>query len=194
LKRGGRFFVGFDTAAGHLGWHPEAYGVVTIAMPRHGRVRPGQVEGSAIRTITVDDSTFTHGVTTVRWRDVQVPMSDRNRTVLDAVSRVDLIGGYPALLRLLERAGKDPRVDQSAVAALCLERGSVRLQKRLGFLSERAGWQWSQPALETLRRWPSTHRTTLDNPRDRPRGHWDSRWQLVVNVPDNQLLPERGIS
>src|SRR6202022_3104354 len=62
LKRGGPFFVGFDTAAGHFGWHPEAYGVVTIAMPRHGRVRPGQVEGSAIRTITVDDSTFRHGV------------------------------------------------------------------------------------------------------------------------------------
>jgi predicted transcriptional regulator of viral defense system len=193
-KRGGRFFIGFDTAAGFYGWHPETYGVVTIAGPRGSRIRPTKVEGTHIRTVTVDDSTFAEGVATVRWRDVQLPISDRNRTVVDAVSKVELIGGYPDVLRLLARAAKDPKVDQIAVAELCAHRRTVRLQKRLGFLCERAGWSWSEPAISLLRAgWPSSHRAVLDIARRREGGHWDSRWGLVVSVPETLLHAEAGV-
>ena len=193
-KRGGRFFLGFDTAAGSYGWHPDTYGVVTVAVPRGSRLRPSMVEGTHIRTVTVDDSTFAEGVATVRWRDVQLPMSDRNRTVVDAVSKVDLIGGYPDVLRLLARAAKDPKVDQIAVAELCARRRSVRLQKRLGFLAERAGWSWSEPADALLRAGSSSsHRAVLDAARRSERGHWDSRWGLLVNVPETMLHIEAGV-
>ena len=193
-KRGGRFFIGFDTAAGSYGWHPDTYGVVTVAVPRGSRLRPGTVEGTHIRTVTVDDSTFAEGVATVRWREVRLPMSDRNRTVVDAVTKVDLIGGYPDMVRLLARAGKDPKVDQVAIAEFCARRRSVRLQKRLGFLCERAGWTWSEPAISLLRTaWPSSHRAVLNTARRRDGGRWDSRWGLLVNVPDELLHVEAGI-
>jgi predicted transcriptional regulator of viral defense system len=192
-KRGGRFFVGFDTAAGSYGWHPDTYGVVTVAVPRGSRLRPGTVEGTHIRMVTVDDSTFIEGVATVRWRDVRLPMSDRNRTVVDAVSKVDVIGGYPDVLRLLARAARDPKVDQAAIAEVCTHRGSVRLQKRLGFLCERAGWSWSEPAASLLRAgWPSSHRAVLDA-RTRGGGHWDSRWGLLVNVSEKLLHVEAAV-
>ena len=192
-KRGARFFVGFDTAAGHYGWHPETYGAVTIGVPRGGRIRPDQAEGTHIRTVVVDASTFNEGVATVRWREVVLPFSDRNRTVVDAVAKVDLIGGYSELLRLLARAARDPKVDRAAVAELCAHRRSVRLRKRLGFLCERAGWTWSEPAAALLRAgWPSTHRAVLDSTRRRE-GHWDAKWGLLVNVPDALLHVEAGV-
>ena len=193
-KRGSVFFLAFDTAAGHYGWHPETYGVVTIAMPQGRRIRPGQVEGTLIRTVTVDAATFTDGVSSVRWRGVLIPMSNRNRTLVDAVARVDLIGGYPAVLRLLARAAKDPKVDPQQVARLGRDRASVRLQKRLGYLAEVAGWTWRDAALALLREgWSGKHRTTLDDPRRRRGGHWDSRWELSVNVAESQLHPESAI-
>jgi predicted transcriptional regulator of viral defense system len=193
-KRGSAFFVAFDTAAGHYGWHPETYGVVTIATPRGRRIRPREVEGTRIRTVTVDAATFMDGVSSVRWRGVLVPMSNRNRTVVDAIARVDLIGGYAAVLRLLARAAKDPKLDPLELARLCRGRASVRLQKRLGYLAERAGWTWPDAALALLREgWSPKHRTTLDDPRRSQRGHWDSRWQLSVNVAESQLHPESGI-
>ncbi len=192
-KRGGRFFVGFDTAAGHYGWHPETYGVVTIGVPRGDRIRPVQAEGTHIRSVIVNALTFDEGVAATRWRDVVLPFSDRKRTVVDAVAKVDLIGGYSELLRLLARAAKDPKVDPVAVAELCAHRRSVRLQKRLGFLCERAGWTWSEPAASLLRSgWPSSHRAVLDSPRGRE-GRWDSNWGLLVNVPEVLLNVEAGI-
>lgn len=192
-KRGGRFFIGFDTAAGHYGWHPETYGVVTIGVPRGERIRTVGDEATHIRTVAVDASTFNEGVSATRWRDVVLPFSDRNRTVVDAVAKVDLIGGYPDLLRLLVRAAKDPKVDQVAVAELCAHRRSLRLQKRLGFLCERAGWTWSEPAAVVLRsNWPSSHRAVLDTARG-GEGRWDSKWALVVNVPDALLQAEAGV-
>lgn len=192
-KRGGRFFVGFDTAAGHYGWHPETYGVVTLGIPRGDRIRAVGDEGTNIRTVVVDASTFNEGVSATRWRDVVLPFSDRNRTVVDAVAKVDLIGGYSELLRLLARAAKDPKVDQLAVAELCVHRRSVRLQKRLGFLCERSGWTWAEPAAAMLRSdWPSSHRAVLDSTRGRE-GHWDSKWGLVVNVPETFLHAEAGV-
>jgi|SRR5579859_2407945 len=192
-KRGARFFVGFDTAAGHYGWHPETYGVVTIGVPRGARIRPVEAEGTHIRTVIVEASTFNEGVSATRWRDVVLPFSDRNRTVVDAVAKVDIIGGYSQLIRLLARAAKDSKVDQVAVAELCARRRSVRLQKRLGFLCERARWSWSEPALSLLRSgWPSSHRAVLDSARGRE-GHWDSNWGLVVNVPDALLHAEAGV-
>lgn len=192
-KRGGRFFVGFDTAAGHYGWHPETYGVVTLGVPRGGRIRTVESEGTHIRTVIVDASTFNEGVTTIRWREVLLPFSDRNRTVVDAVAKIDLIGGYSELLRLLARVAKDPKVDHVAVAEICAHRRSVRLQKRLGFLCERAGWTWTEPAAALLRSgWPSTHRAVLDSQRGRE-GHWDSKWGLLVNVPEVLLHVEAGV-
>lgn len=192
-KRGARFFVGFDTAAGHYGWHPETYGVVTIGVPRGDRVRAIPTEGTYIRTVIVDAATFDEGVASIRWRQVVLPFADRNRTVVDAAAKVDVIGGYSELLRLLARAARDPKVNQMAVAKLCAHRRSVRLQKRLGFLCERAGWAWSEPAAALLQAdWPSAHRAVLDSTRPR-RGHWDARWGLLVNVPDALLQVEAGV-
>jgi predicted transcriptional regulator of viral defense system len=192
-KRGGRFFVGFDTAAAHYGWHSEAYGVVAIGVPRGVRVRAMRVEGTHIRSITVDAATFDEGITAVRWRDVDLPFSDRNRTVVDAVSKVDVIGGYNELMRLLARAAKDPKVEQDAVAELCAHRRSVRLQKRLGFLCERAGWTWTESASALLRSgWPRSHRAILEAGR-KQQGDWDSKWGLVVNVPQAWLEVEAGV-
>lgn len=192
-KRGGRFFVGFDTAAAHYGWHPETYGVVAIGVPRGARVRAMRVEGTHIRSITVDVATFDEGVTTARWRDVDLPFSDRNRTVVDAVSKVDVMGGYNELMRSLARAAKDPKVDQVSVAELCVHRRSIRLQKRLGFLCERAGWAWTEPALALLRSgWPRSHRAILQTGR-RQEGDWDSKWGLVVNTPQAWLEVEAGV-
>lgn len=194
LARGRPFFIAFDSAAGHYGWHPETYGVVTVAVPQGVRIRAGADDDVQIRTVTVPASSFTAGVATVRWRGLPLPMSDPNRTVVDAVSRVDLIGGYPELLRLLSRAARGQQTDQMAVAQLCIGRGSVRLRKRLGYLCERAGWKWSEAALDLLRDgWKLSHRAALDDARRHHGGDWDPRWRLIINVPDAQLEAEVGV-
>ncbi len=192
--RGVKFYVGFDTAAGHYGWNPEGYGVVTVGIPTGTRARMPEVEGVRIRAVTVPASTFSLGILTERWRGQVVPMSSRELTCVDAVSRANLVGGYPACLRLLSRARLDDRVVLHLVAEIAAARMSTRLRKRLGWLTERAGWKWSGADLELLRSgWSKNHRVMLASSRQGPQGHWDARWELIVNVPDDQLEAEVGI-
>src|SRR5438876_190723 len=96
-------------------------------------------------------------------------------------------------LAWMGESAPDVAVVLAAIAELCVHRRSVRLQKRLGFLCERAGWTWSEPAVAVLRSdWPSSHRAVLDSTRGRE-GRWDSTWGLVVNVPEALLHAEAGV-
>lgn len=193
-NRGVAYYVGFDTAAGHYGWNPESYGVLTIAIPSGSQVRMPDVEGTRVRAVRVPQRTFSLGVLPETWRGQVVPMSGRELTVVDAVSRVKLVGGYPGCLRLLARARADNRVDVHEVARLALARKSTRLLKRLGWLTEHVGWKWSEPNIALLRSgWSKNNRVTLADRRAGSPGHWDSRWELIINVPNDQLKPEVGI-
>jgi predicted transcriptional regulator of viral defense system len=193
-SRGVKYYVGFDTAAGHYGWNPESYGVVTVAIPSGSQVRMPEVEGSRVRAVRVSERTFSIGVRTETWRGQVVPMSTRELTMVDAVSRVKLVGGYPGCLRLLARARADVRVDAHEVARIARAHKSTRLLKRLGWLTERAGWKWSESDLAVLRGgWSKNNRVTLADRRAGPPGRWDSRWEMIINVPDDQLQPEVGI-
>ncbi len=193
-NRGVAYYVGFDTAAGHYGWNPESYGILTIAIPSGSHVRMPDVEGTRVRAVRVPLRTFSLGVGTETWRGQVVPMSGRELTVVDAVSRVKLVGGYPGCLRVLARARADTRMDAHEVARLALERKSTRLLKRLGWLTEHAGWKWSEPDVALLRSgWSKNNRVTLADRRAGSPGHWDSRWELIINVPHDQLKPEVGI-
>jgi predicted transcriptional regulator of viral defense system len=188
------YYVGFDTAAGHYGWNPDSYGVITVAVPSGSYVRMPDVEGTRVRAVAVPQRTFSLGVRTETWRGQVVPMSSRELTVVDAVSRVRLVGGYPGCLRLLARARADNQLDAHDVAQLAVARKNTRLLKRLGWLTERAGWTWSDSDVALLRSgWSKNHRVTLADRRAGSPGRWDSRWELIINVDDDQLKPEVGV-
>lgn len=193
-SRGVASYVGFDTAAGHYGWNPESFAIVTIAIPSGSHVRMPKIEGTKVRAVQVPRGTFSLGVRKETWRGQVVPMSGRELTVVDAVSRVRLVGGYSGCLRLLVRARADNKVELHEVAKIASARKNTRLRKRLGWLTERAGWEWADNDLVVLRSgWPKNHRVTLADARAASQGRWDSRWELIINVPDDQLKPEVGI-
>ncbi len=192
-SRGVKYYAGFDTAAGHYGWHPESYGVITVGIPSGTRPRMPVVEGVRIRAVTVPESTFSLGVQTDRWRGQILPMSGRELTCVDAVSRVNIVGSYSGCLRLLVRAREDNRLVRHRVAEIAAARNSTRLRKRLGWLTERAGWTWSEADRDLRSGWSKNHRVMLANSRFGTGGCWDTRWELIVNVPDDQLRPELGI-
>ncbi len=192
-QRGVRFYVGFDTAAGHYGWYPEAYGRVTLGVLgltwRALRTLDG---GTLVRTFQANLSVFDDGVVTQTWHGVRLAVSTPEQTVLDLVRRPELVDGYPGLLRVLERARDRANVHQ--LAAIAAARASVRTQKRLGWLTERAGWTWPAEDRERLvAGWSSNHRAALGDGSGGATRRWDERWRLVIDVPEHELEPEIGV-
>ncbi|HEV8633458.1 MAG TPA: type IV toxin-antitoxin system AbiEi family antitoxin [Chloroflexota bacterium] len=193
LQQGVRFYLGFDTAAGHYGWYPEAYGRVTLGAPALLRRALRTLDGSTfVRTFQALPSVFDDGVVTQTWHGVRLPVSTPEQTVLDLIRHPELVDGYPGLLRVLERARE--RADVHRLAGIAAEQASVRTQKRLGWLTERAGWTWpEEDRARLVAGWSPNHRATLgDGHGDGPR-RWDERWRLVIDVPERELQPEVGV-
>lgn len=194
--RGIAFYLGFDTAAGHYGWYPEAYGRVTIGIKPLSRRALASVEGTYVRLVQSPPDVFTDGVTCVIWRGIRLFIATREQTILDVVRRVDLVDGFSGCLAVLKAAGNDPKLDRTQLARIVAKRGSIRLCKRLGWLAERAGWVWTDEQFALLRQgWPATHRATLAESHAGGRGgSWDNRWKLLINVPERELVPAVGVA
>ncbi|MBM2810715.1 MAG: putative transcriptional regulator [Chloroflexi bacterium] len=191
--RGIRFYLGFDTAAGHYGWYPEAHGRVTLGIQALTRRSLRMLDDSTyIRTFQVAPSVFQDGVRPQTWRGVRLPISTPEQTVFDLVRHPELVDSYRGLLRVLQRA-RDA-TDIHRLAQLAADHGSVRAQKRLGWLTERAGWTWSD-ADRTLvaADWSPNHRASLGDGHGQADPRWDARWRLIIDVPEGELQPELGI-
>jgi len=191
--RGVRFYLGFDTAAGHYGWYPEAYGRVTLGLdPLTRRTLRVLDDSTYVRTFQVVPQVFEDGVEEQTWKGVRLLISTHEQTVIDLVRHPELVDGYPGLLRVLQRA-RDT-TDVHRVAELAARRTSTRTQKRLGWLTEHAGWEWSDEGRALLvQAWSPNHRAALDDGRGKALRRWDDRWRLIINVPESQLHPEVGV-
>lgn len=195
LLRRIRFYIGFDTAAGHYGWYPEAYGRVTIGVPQTARNTLTPLGGTYVRVVRCASTVFVDGVSTETWRGIRIPMSTREQTLLDIVRKAGLVDGFSGCLGVLRAAANARGLDHTRLAQMAAGRTSVRQRKRLGWLSERAGWTWTPEEIDLLRHdWPPSHRATLGDSHSRAAGgSWDSRWGLLVNVPERELVPAGGV-
>lgn len=192
--RGFDFYLGFDTAAGHYGWYPEAYGRITIGLRNDVRGSLPSLAGTYIRAIKSDSRAFAEGVIEETWRGVRLPISTREQTILDVVRKVDLVDGFSGCLGVLRAAANDRQLSHTRLAESAASRTSVRQRKRLGWLCEQAGWSWSERELDLLRRgWPSSHRATLGETHGGPAGIWDNRWGLLINISERELRPAVGV-
>lgn len=193
-RRDLRFYLGFDSAAAHYGWYPEAYGRVTIGVLSGTAPPKSTTVGTVLRSVKALPSIGAEHIVESRWRDSRVPISTRELTILDAVRKPEFVDGISGCLRVLELAGRDKAVDRLELARLA-SKASVRLQKRLGWLTEHAGWKWTARELRLLRHgWPESHRATLgDSHAKGTRGRWNNRWGLQVNVPERELQAAVGV-
>jgi predicted transcriptional regulator of viral defense system len=191
--QGIRFYLGFDTAAGHYGWYPEAYGRVTLGIQALTRRALRMLdESTSIRTFHVASPVFEDGVTLQTWHGVRLPISTPEQTVLDLVRHPELVDGYRGLLRVRQRAREG--TDVHRLAEFAAKRGSARTQKRLGWLTERAGWEWSDSDRALLAAsWSANHRASLGDGRSGAARHWNDRWRLIIDISEDELEPEPGV-
>jgi predicted transcriptional regulator of viral defense system len=140
-----------------------------------------QAGGVDCQYVTVRESRY-FGVESV-WIDdrFRVPITDRERTVLDLFAMPRFFGGVAEGMAVLERSRGD--LDLEKLLDYGVRYGAVAVTKRLGWALEHVGV--SSRSLEQLRRVPAPHYSVFDPGRPR-RGHHDRRWMIIENLVNSR--------
>jgi len=190
--------VAFFSALAHHGLVDQIPRVITAITPRKVVVpsmrgaseatgQRGQhlwhAAGLDFRYVAILPKRFSFGIDSV-WLDdrFRVPITDRERTVLDLFALPRLVGGLGEGLAILERVGDG--IDLEKLVSYALRYDSVAVAKRLGWSLEQTGTSGS--VLVTLAELPTSHFTALDPGRVR-RGPRDRRWMIIDNRAEDWL-------
>lgn len=182
------YYFAFATAAELHGLLPQASRVYYLASTRRTGTR--FVHAAQFRVVTMRPSRF-FGTRRLARRGEELVVSDRERTVLDCLSRPEFSGGLGGVLQVLSSAAG--RLDWGRMQAYLDRLGRRSLALRLGYLLELLPVRARPP-----RRWLdrlAARRREPYVPLGRPkefgrRGPRDRRWHVIENVPKAVLRAE----
>lgn len=179
-------YIGGWSAAEHWGLTEQLFRSTLVVTASHVRSRSIRLIGHEFRLFRVPRSRIT-GVTPV-WRGSErVPVSDRERTVVDCLRHPALCGGVRHLVDILREYGSSSERDFSRLANVARGMGSGAVWKRLGYLAERL-WPEETPLLKEAAERLTTGNAKLD-PAVQRKGTLVRRWRLWVNVPVDGEAP-----
>jgi predicted transcriptional regulator of viral defense system len=150
--------------------------------------RPTEIRGVEYRFVTLTPSRF-FGYQKARVYTAEVMMAEPEKAVVDSLDKMGYAGGIAEVARVIHVARR--QVDLNKLADYALRMGSHALGQRLGYLLETTGEALPPEVEARLLAGVGKVKTYLGLT-----GHWgtggeyNARWQVVVNVPEQQLLGE----
>ena len=175
--------IAYWTACHYWNWTEQVPRTVFVQTTRRKRHYHQKALGVAFRFVCVDGDKFFGTAERTAGRG-RFTVTDREKTLVDALDRPDLCGGMGLVFEMLPAAAETVRWDK--VEAYVERMGSGALYKRLGFLVETLGEKVMVPERESrLEAWHArlTGGHSPLEPGGPPDGPVDSRWRLRVNVP-----------
>ena len=175
---GDRYYVAYQSAASIHGAAQQLPFVLQVALPMQHR--PVQVGQGRIQFVRIQPQKL-FGFRRMRYQEVPLNVSDREKTLLDCLERFDLCGGVGEVARtgstLLEGIQTDTLLDY-------LDRmGNQALTQRLGLILERLSsvQQVDQDLIDGIARRAGLHTYLLD-PHGPTEGPVDGRWRIRENI------------
>jgi len=149
---------------------------------------PTEIRGVEYRFVSLKPSKF-FGFRKTRVYTTGVMMAEPEKAVVDSLDKMSYVGGIVEVARVVHSARS--RVDLEKLAHYALRMETHALVQRLGYLLETLG-DALLPELEArLLAGIGRSKTYLAPTRQwGTGGDYDSKWQVVVNVPEVQLMGE----
>ncbi len=183
----GPCYVGGWTAAEHWGLTEQLFRSTFVVSAANVRETTRAFLGSEFHVVRASRERIS-SVPTIWHGKERLAVSDRERTIADALAAPDWMGGVRHLTDCLRTYRASKEWDPARLVARVAETGSGAAFKRLGFLAERLlGGDEALVAEAFSRR--TTGNVRLD-PAVPERGRLSTRWRLWVNVS----LPDEAAS
>ncbi len=184
--------VAYWSACHYWNWTEQVPRTIFVQTTRRMRSQNRKVLGVTYRFARVLSEKF-FGTIERPAGQGKFSVTDREKTLVDALDRPDLCGGIRQVIEMLPEAAEAVRWEK---AETYLEKmGSGALYKRLGFLVEMLGGKVRVPERERrMEAWRArlTGGYAPLEPGGRASGPANSRWRVRVNVPALAQTGARG--
>jgi predicted transcriptional regulator of viral defense system len=179
-------YIGLQTSLNYYGYSERVTGTVYIISTRRKLTPYLDISGVRYRFVTVKQNKF-FGFNPVIVNDQPVNISDREKTIIDCLDFQDYSGGIIAVARALWYGRQELKF--SGLVEYAVRYGNKAVCQRLGYLLEILNTGQSQ-AIATLANSISNSYARLDSilPAE---GKYNSRWKIILNVPETELLQWR---
>lgn len=172
-------YIGGWSAAEHWGLTEQLFRSTLVLTAAHVRARSARLLGSEFRLFRLPPSRIAG--TTLVWRGRErVPVSNRERTILDCLRHPELCGGVRHLADIMREYGASPERDFRKLANTAKEVGKGATWKRLGYLAELL-WPEEKALVDEAREHLTAGNVKLD-PKVSRRGTLLKRWRLLINA------------
>jgi predicted transcriptional regulator of viral defense system len=175
--------VAYWSACHHWNWTEQVPRTVFVQTPRRARAKTRKVMGVAYRFVHVQPNKF-FGTTDRSVGQGQFTVTDREKTLVDALDHPELCGGIRQVIEMLPTAAQV--VNWERVEEYLKRLGSGAAYKRLGLLVEYLGEKVRIPGrAERNERWRSllTGGYAPLEPHRPMTGPASARWRVRLNVP-----------
>lgn len=185
------YYYAYATANHFHGFSSQVPATVYVATTR--TKAPTEIRGVEYRFVSLEPAKF-FGFRETQVYTAEVMMAEPEKAVVDSLDKLSYAGGIVEVARVIHAARS--QVDLEKLTGYALRMGTHALVQRLGYLLETlgdplvpelegrllAGIGQSKTYLGPLRQWGTG-------------GDYNSKWQVVVNVPEAQLMGEiRAVS
>ncbi|MBI2335397.1 MAG: hypothetical protein HYU97_01360 [Deltaproteobacteria bacterium] len=180
------YFFAYRIACIHYGLLTQIPSVIHISATR--LKRPLEIKNVRFEFITLSKKRFFGFEETTLFGE-KVKISDLERTVLDALDRPDLVGGIEASAQVLFEARKG--LNSSKLLDYLKKMNNTALSRRFAYLSAMFKVKLSKALQNYLKSQVARNPAFLGEPsRWGIKGSHNKDWNLVINVPQQELIGE----
>lgn len=174
--------VAYWSACHHWNWTEQVPRTVFVQTTQKKMHNANTVLGVQYRFVRVQPGKF-FGTVARTAGNGRITVTEREKTLVDALDRPDLCGGITQVAEILPAAGRS--IDWDRFDGYLKQMGSGAIYKRLGFLAEYLGGKLIiSNGSERIESWRSrlTGGNALLEPRRPAKGPVTSRWRVRINT------------
>jgi len=174
------YYVGYWTALNLWGMTEQIPRTVFVATPLRRRSFTYD-DAVSVHFITLDRRKF-FGWTIMNRRGSQFKVSDPEKTIVDSMDLPQHSGGITEIAKALQHS-----LDAEKMIQYADRMGNRTIHKRLGYIIDNFNPGYPEEAVEALREKISSGYTWLDPTAPQKPLHYNSDWNLKINIPPSSL-------
>ncbi len=181
------YYIGFRSALNYYGYTEQVSRTVFIASSKRKSKSSLNVSGVTYKFVHLSKRKF-FGTLEVNLDGYRIEVSDREKTIVDCLDRLEYCGGVTEVAKALYYASEE--IDQARLANYACKNGNRAAIQRLGYLLEALDYG-AKTTIRHLRRNISDSYARLDTLAP-PKGRYVERWKVLMNIRENELYNWRA--
>jgi predicted transcriptional regulator of viral defense system len=176
------YYIGFRSALNYYGYTEQVSRTVYVVSTRRKLNPTLGISGVTYQFVYMNQRKF-FGATQIDLNGYSVNISDREKTIVDCLDRLDYAGGITEAAKAISYGRKE--LDFVKMAEYAVKAGNSAVSKRLGYLLERLEIKADVAVDKVLNNIGNSY-ALLDTLASR-KGRYLKRWKVIVNISDKEI-------